>query len=101
MKIHILHEKPTLEQVSEMMEEMQTYIKLAGGSEWHADCEKILLDDGSSQENVWGADWYPDKQLVGFESFINIRPRQHNKSSLIQNAELRARIEKIVRSIFE
>jgi hypothetical protein len=23
-----------------------------------ADCESVQLDDGSLQEDVWGADWY-------------------------------------------
>jgi hypothetical protein len=51
-----------------MLEALETYIKLAmdiqreilaGGGELHADCEEVLLDNGSSQENIWGADWYP------------------------------------------
>lgn len=29
---------------------------LAGGGELHFDCEQLLLDDGSQQENIWGAD---------------------------------------------
>lgn len=49
---------------------------LAGGGELHADCEEVLLEDGSQQENIWGADWYPETKEVGFESLINIRPRQ-------------------------
>jgi len=32
---------------------------LAGGSELHADCEAVLLDDGSRQESIWGASWTP------------------------------------------
>ncbi len=40
---------------------------LAGGGELHFDCEQLLLDDGSQQENIWGADWYPLTKEVGFE----------------------------------
>lgn len=29
---------------------------LAGGGELHFDCEQLLLDYGSQQENIWGAD---------------------------------------------
>ena len=45
------------------LEELETYIKLAvdvernilaGGGEFHADCQEALLEDGSHQENVWG-----------------------------------------------
>jgi hypothetical protein len=38
---------------------------LAGGGELHADCEEILLEDGSQQDNLWGADWYPGECRVG------------------------------------
>jgi hypothetical protein len=74
---------------------------LAGGGELHADCELVLLDDGSEQRNVWGADWYPTNQSVGFESIINIRPSANNRSMQIQDPELRQKVEKIVRSFLE
>lgn len=74
---------------------------LAGGGELHADCEEALLEDGSQQENLWGADWYPETKEVGFESLINIRPRQQNRSMEIQNPALRERIETIVRHLLE
>jgi len=94
----------------EMKQVLGSYIKLAvdvqrailaGGGELHADCEKALLDDGSRQEDVWGADWYPDTQQVGFESLINVRPRQQNFSLEIQNPALRRIIESIIRSLLE
>lgn len=64
-------------------------------------CEQVLLDDGSRQENIWGADWLPDEKTVRFEALINIRPRQNNRMMTIQDPNMRMRIEKIVRSIFE
>jgi Protein of unknown function (DUF5674) len=110
VKIHLLRDRATPEQVAEMLEELKTLIKLAvdikrgiiaGGGEWHADCEKILLEDGSQQEDIWGADWLPMENAVRFEAMINIRPRQNNRTMTIQDPDLRARIEKIVRSFFE
>jgi Protein of unknown function (DUF5674) len=74
---------------------------LAGGGELHADCEGALLERGSQQEDIWGADWYPELKRVGFESLINIRPRQQNRSLEIQNPMIRESIEKIVRSLLE
>lgn len=74
---------------------------LAGGGALHADCEQVLLEDGSRQEDVWGADWYPDAQAVGFESLINIRPRQQNFSLEVQDSALRGQIEAIVRHLLE
>ncbi len=109
MKIRLLSDRATPQEISEMLEELKTYIKLAvdvergmvaGGGEWHADCEKILLENGSRQEDIWGADWYPNEKRVEFEALINIRPRQNNRSMLIRDPNLRNRIEKIVHSIF-
>ena len=107
----IIRDSATLEQINQMAE---TYfgmrIKLAvdvareiiaGGGELHADCEQALLEDGSQQVNIWGADWYPETKNVGFESLINIRPRQQNRSMEIQNPDLRQRIETIVRRLLE
>jgi hypothetical protein len=93
-----------------MLETLQTYIKLAvdverevvvGGGEYHADCEEVLLADGSLQENIWGADWYPDSRTVGFVALINIRPRQGNRGMEIEDPTLRRRIEAIVRRLAE
>lgn len=87
-----------------MMEALDTYIKLAvdirrgvlaGGGVMHADCESALLEDGSQQEDVWGADWTPASQQVTFESLINIRPRQGNRSLDIQDPEIRSRVAQI------
>ena len=108
MKIHVLRDRPTPEQVREMLEELGTYIKLAvdverdmlaGGGEYHADCEEALLEDGSHQENIWGADWYPESKTAEFVALINIRPRQNNRGMEIQDTELRTKIETIIRRL--
>ena len=106
--IYILRDKPTSKQVNEMLKEYETMIKivvdirrriLAGGGEMHSDCESILLDDGSEQDDLWGANWYPNEQRIEFESLINIRPRLGNRSILIQNEELRQSVEAVTRDI--
>lgn len=67
MKVYIIRQPATEKEIHEMLEELQTYIKLAvdaergilaGGGEYHADCEEVLLEDGSWQEHIWGADWF-------------------------------------------
>ncbi|MGD1901571.1 MAG: DUF5674 family protein [Geitlerinemataceae cyanobacterium] len=109
MSIHIIRTQASPEQVAEMLTTLRIYIKLAvdieretlaGGGEMHADCEEALLADGSQQRNIWGADWDPDEQLVRFESLINIRPSQNNRSMEIQDPDLRATVERIVRKRF-
>jgi hypothetical protein len=106
--IHIIRDHATKEQIQEMMEMLQTYVKLAvdvergilaGGGAMHADCEAVLLDDGSQQDFIWGADWNPATQEVTFESLINIRPRQNNRSLEIQDLGLRTQVEKITRNL--
>ncbi len=93
-----------------MLEELDDYVKLAvdieqgvaaGGGALHADCEAALLANGSKQENVWGADWIPQVREVRYESFINIRPRQNNPAMTILDPALRARVEAVVRNLFE
>ena len=65
----------------------------------HADCEAALLEHGSVQDDVWGADWIPFDSKVTFESLINIRPNQGNPSLEILDEKLRQRVESIVRGI--
>ena len=110
MKIYIVRQRATEKEIREMMEELETYIKLAvdverkvlaGGGEYHADCEEALLEDGSQQENIWGADWYPDTRTVGFGALINIRPQQGNRGMEIEDPKLRTKIEMIVRQLLE
>lgn len=104
--IHVITECASPQQLQEMLETLQTYVKLAvdvrlrivaGGGEMHADCEAALLDEGSRQEDVWGADWFPESQTVRFQSLINIRPKQGNRTMELTDASLRQRIESIVK----
>ncbi len=109
--ILIIREQATPKQIEQMAESyVGLMIKLAvdveqeilaDGGELHADCEQTLLENGSLQENVWGADWYPEIRRVGFESLINIRPRQQNRSMEIKDPALREKIAIIVRNLLE
>jgi hypothetical protein len=103
--IHIVRSKATPQQLEDMLDALETYVKLAvdirraivaGGGILHADCEAELLNDGSQQEDIWGADWFGKSQKVRFEALINIRPRQGNPSMEIQDARIRSKVESIV-----
>lgn len=103
--IRIIRHRATKQQVEDMLQALGTYIKLAvdvrgeilaGGGILHADCESVLLKDGSQQEDIWGADWNPAAQEVTFESLINIRPRQSNRTMEIQDPVLREQVARIV-----
>lgn len=69
----------------------------------HADEEKVLLDDGSKQENLWGINLYPDligtDDFIEFDSMINIRPSQSNRSRGVENEEIQKKIREIVKKL--
>ena len=98
--ILLLKDKADTLQIQAMLEEYSRMIKLAvdirrhilaGGGEMHADCELLLLENGSEQDDIWGANWYPAEQRIEFEALINIRPRLGNPSILIERGELGGR----------
>ncbi|MBQ6375471.1 hypothetical protein IJJ37_00850 [Candidatus Saccharibacteria bacterium] len=66
----------------------------------HYDCEQILLEDGSDQADIWGINLYLDEDdidnLVEFDSMINIRPSQNNRSRSVEDTTIQARIKEIV-----
>jgi hypothetical protein len=75
---------------------------MVAGAELHADEESFLLERNSRQENLWGINLYTDRVLpdmVEFDSMINIRPRQNNRSRGVEDAALQERIMAIVRKL--
>ena len=72
---------------------------LALDAELHSDLEGMLLREGSSQEALWGINLYPqveDDDFLEFDSLINIRPRQGNRSRDVENEQIREKIRQIV-----
>ena len=75
---------------------------MAAGAELHADEEAFLLDRNSRQESLWGINLYTDREfpeMIEFDSMINIRPRQNNRSRGVENMALQQRITEIVRKL--
>lgn len=73
------------------------------GGEFHSDEETILLEKGSKQENLWGANYYPDrpqgKKLV-YTSMINVRSRDGNTKQEIQSPEIREQVARLAKNYF-
>lgn len=69
---------------------------LAGGGESHAECEALLLEQGSRQGLIWGCGINLSSGQIEHESIINIRPRAGNRTMLIQDAMLREQINEII-----
>lgn len=75
---------------------------IAVGCELHVDAEQLLLENGSLQKNLWGINLYPesfadDDAFVEFDSMINLRPGQGNRSRNVEDPEAREKIIQIVR----
>lgn len=108
--IYLIRSRATKEQIDEMSETLEVYIKLAvdiqrdilaGGGVLHADCEALLIADGSDQHDIWGADWIQSTQEVRFEALINIRPLQNNPAMTILDPVIRDRVEEVTRRLLE
>ena len=72
---------------------------MAVDGELHSDEEAWLLEHGSQQRDLWGINIYPElvgDQRIEFDSMINIRPSQGNRSRGVDDPDLRARILRIV-----
>ena len=68
-------------------------------AELHSDEEAALLNDGSNQGDLWGINIHPelkDEGFVEFDSMINIRPSQANRSRNVEDPAIRRRIREIV-----
>lgn len=69
----------------------------------HSDLEAMLLAAGSRQEDLWGINLYPSEaeDFIEFDSLINIRPLQNNRSRGVNDPATRERIIAIVGRWFE
>lgn len=75
---------------------------MAVDGELHADEEALLLENGSRQENLWGINIYPEldgPDRVEFDSIINIRPSQGNRSRGVEDPAIREKITQIVNNL--
>ena len=66
----------------------------------HSDQEEYLLNEGSLQANLWGINLHPDKfdtpKFVEFDSMINIRPNEGNRSRGVDDPHIQEKIRKII-----
>ncbi|MGH9971176.1 MAG: DUF5674 family protein [Pyrinomonadaceae bacterium] len=77
---------------------------MAISGELHADEEAFLIQRDSRQEDLWGINLYPDRdvsEMVEFDSMINIRPRQNNRSRSVEDAKIRERILAVVGTLVQ
>ena len=108
----IITEEITISELKEMSRKMfgnlvKAVVDVEGGimaidAELHADEEALLLENGSKQENLWGINLYPEMSgddFVEFDSMINIRPAQNNRSRGVEDEKLQKKILEVVDKI--
>ncbi len=107
--IVVLDKKATTEQITEMAQDYEGYIKfvvdvskkiVAGGGERHVDAEQKLLALGSRQEDLWGGgiDW--ETKEIDYNSMINLRHSQNNPSRDVLSDIVRKQMNDVVHTLF-
>lgn len=100
----------TKDEVEKLKEVFGTYIKTvidvekricSSGCDRHFESEKILLDSGSSQRNIWGGGIDLETKMIDFNSFINIRPNDNNESSEILDPKIKAMYKELTKFFFK
>lgn len=100
----------TKEEIVQLREIFDSYIKTvidvekkvcSAGVDRHFEGEKILLDQGSKQSDVWGGGIDLETKNIDFNSFINIRPNDNNDSNEIQDADIRKKYENLTKYFFQ
>lgn len=96
-------------EIKQLSEQFEVFIKTVfdfqrkiccAGSERHVDCEQILLKDGSKQQYLWGGGIYLKTQLITYDSAINIRPSDGNRSIELIDGPKRAIFEELTYQFF-
>lgn len=100
----------TKEEIDKLKEVFDSYIKTvidiekkicSAGADRHFESEKILLDQGSKQSNLWGGGIDVDTKDIDFNSFINIRPTDNNPSNDILDPRKRTLYDELTRFFFQ
>ena len=68
----------------------------------HADLEELLLENNSSQKNLWGINLYLEKEKenwIEYTALINIRPSLNNRGMEVESKVIRDKIKNIIESL--
>lgn len=73
---------------------------MAVGGELHIDESiKLVEQESSKHENIWGINIYPEKhgaEFIEFDSMINLKSNLGNRTRNIDNDEIKERVVEIV-----
>ena len=78
---------------------------MAVDAEMHADEEQFLIEKKSKQFDLWGINLHPKnydhENFIEFDSMINIRPMQNNRSRGVDDLKIKEKIIEIVKNLVE
>jgi hypothetical protein len=107
--VEIITEQATLGEIERMAADMfGNMVKavvdvdrevLAVDGELHSDLEALLIENGSKQQSLWGINLYPEMKgddFVEFDSMINMRPSQGNRSRGVESPQIREKIIQVI-----
>jgi|SRR3989344_3492804 len=105
-----IDKKLTKDEVLILRKKYSNYIKLTidvenkwivAGGELHADGEKVLLEKGSKQNDIWGGGVNMFDKQIDTTAVLNIRPRLNNDNLEILDPEIRRKFHDIIKKYFE
>lgn len=106
----IVRKKADEDTIKKISEDLNGYVKvtvdvkrgiLAAGGTLHVDGEKLLLEDGSKQADLWGGGIDFETGEVDFDSLINIRPAQGNTAREVLDKKIRTKMEDIIHRLLK
>ena len=69
----------------------------------HVDLETYLLEEGSESKDIWGINLHPyeygTEKFIEFDSMINLKPREGNRSRYVEDENIREKIIEIVNEV--
>lgn len=109
MGIVVVKKPLTEEEFKKAKEDYQSYIKItidleeevaAVGGEYHADAEKILLEQGSKQKNIWGGGFNLETKQFETNAIINLQVPENDSCEILDPLK-RKKFLKIAKKIFK
>lgn len=100
----------TKEEIEKLKEVFDAYIKTvidierkvcSAGANRHFESERLLLEQGSTQTDLWGGGIDTETKVIDYNSFINIRPSDHNLSNEVLDTKIRRKFEELTSYFFK
>lgn len=95
--------------IDQLKEQFEVYIKTvidikkkicSAGMDRHFEGEKILLEQGSNQSDIWGGGIDLETKEIDFNSFVNIRPMDNNTKNEIQSEDIKKQYKELSEYFF-